>query len=184
MKKGKDIRVNNILKIDNAIFRVLKAEHYNPSEKACVMKMKMQNIETGQVVNDTILASDMVEDVRLDSKKMQYSYNTGDMFVFMDTETYEQLELTKQYLGDTMLYIKEEDMIDVQFYNGKPVNIDLPPSVELKIEYTEPAVQGNTGSKVMKEAKMETGLTTQVPLFCHIGDVIKVDTKTGEYAGR
>ena len=106
------------------------------------------------------------------------------MYVFMDEATYEQLELSEEYLGDNVNYLKEENVIDVLLYNEKPISVELPPMVELKIAYTEPAVQGNTGGKVLKDAKMETGLLTQVPLFCHEGDVVKIDTKTGEYLGR
>ncbi|MBN2858551.1 MAG: elongation factor P [Candidatus Delongbacteria bacterium] len=184
MKEASDFRAGNIFKVAGELLLVTKAEYNKGARSASTMKLKTKNLNTGSVSETVFRATDKLEDIRLDRRKMQFSYRNGDAFVFMDEETYEQLELTEEYLGDNALYLKEEEVIDILLYNEKPVTIELPQQVELKIEYTEPAVQGNTGGKVLKEAKMETGLITQVPLFCHIGDVVKIDTRNGEYVGR
>lgn len=184
MKEASDFRAGNIFKVGEELLLVTKAEYNKGARSASTMKLKTKNLNTGSVSETVYRATDKLEDIRLDRRKMQFSYRNGDAFVFMDEETYEQLELTEEYLGDNALYLKEEEVIDILLYNEKPVTIELPQQVELKIEYTEPAVQGNTGGKVLKEAKMETGLMTNVPLFCHIGDVVKIDTRNGEYVGR
>ena len=184
MKGASDFRAGNIFKLGEELLLVTKAEYNKGARSASTMKLKTKNLNTGSVSETVYRATDKLDDIRLDRRKMQFSYRNGDAFVFMDEETYEQLELTEEYLGDNALYLKEEEVIDILLYNEKPITIELPQQVELKIEYTEPAVQGNTGGKVLKEAKMETGLITNVPLFCHIGDVVKIDTRNGEYVGR
>jgi len=184
MKEASEFRAGNIIKSGNDLLLVLKAEYNKGARSASTMKLKTRNLEVGSMAETVYRATDKLDEVRLDRRKMQFSYKNGEMYVFMDEVTYEQLELSDDYLGDNVNYLKEENVIDVLLYNEKPISVELPPMVELKIAYTEPAVQGNTGSKVMKDAKMETGLITQVPLFCHEGDVVKIDTKTGEYLGR
>lgn len=184
MKEASEFRAGNIIKSGNDLLLVLKAEYNKGARSASTMKLKTRNLEVGSMAETVYRATDKLDEVRLDRRKMQFSYKNGEMYVFMDEVTYEQLELSDDYLGDNVNYLKEENVIDVLLYNEKPISVELPPMVELKIAYTEPAVQGNTGSKVMKDAKMETGLLTQVPLFCHEGDVVKIDTKTGEYLGR
>ena len=184
MKEASEFRAGNIIKSGNDLLLVLKAEYNKGARSASTMKLKTRNLEVGSIAETVYRATDKLDEVRLDRRKMQFSYKNGDMFVFMDQATYETLELSDEYLGDNIYYLKEENVIDVLLYNEKPISVELPPMVELAIEYTEPAVQGNTGGKVLKDAKMETGLMTQVPLFCHDGDVVKIDTKTGEYLGR
>jgi elongation factor P len=184
MKEASEFRAGNIIKSGNDLLLVLKAEYNKGARSASTMKLKTRNLTVGSMAETVYRATDKLDEVRLDRRKMQFSYKNGDMYVFMDEATYEQLELSEEYLGDNVNYLKEENVIDVLLYNEKPISVELPPMVELKISYTEPAVQGNTGGKVLKDAKMETGLMTQVPLFCHEGDVVKIDTKTGEYLGR
>lgn len=184
MKEASEFRAGNIIKSGNDLLLVLKAEYNKGARSASTMKLKTRNLTVGSMAETVYRATDKLDEVRLDRRKMQFSYKNGDMYVFMDEATYEQLELSEEYLGDNVNYLKEENVIDVLLYNEKPISVELPPMVELKISYTEPAVQGNTGGKVLKDAKMETGLLTQVPLFCHEGDVVKIDTKTGEYLGR
>lgn len=184
MKEASEFRAGNIIKSGNDLLLVLKAEYNKGARSASTMKLKTRNLTVGSMAETVYRATDKLDEVRLDRRKMQFSYKNGDMYVFMDEATYEQLELSEEYLGDNVNYLKEENVIDVLLYNEKPISVELPPMVELKIAYTEPAVQGNTGGKVLKDAKMETGLLTQVPLFCHEGDVVKIDTKTGEYLGR
>lgn len=184
MKKAKDIRVGNVLKLKNDIFTVLKADHFNPSEKACVMKMKMVNIQTGQVVNDTFLAADVYNDLRLDESEMQYLFNSGDLYTFMDTTNYEQVEIEKALIGDQVVFIQEEMVIKVKFYEGRPVIVELPSVIEADIDYTEDVEKGNTSGLVLKDATLPNGHVIKVPAFVKIGDRVKVDTRTGEYMSR
>ncbi|MBU4485762.1 MAG: elongation factor P [Candidatus Delongbacteria bacterium] len=184
MKEASEFRAGNIFKVGNDLLLITKAEYNKGARSASSMKLKTKNLATGSVAETVYRATDKLDDIRLDRRKMQFSYKSGDAFVFMDEKTYEQLELSEEYLGDNVFYLKEQNVIDVLLYNEKPISVELPPMVELTIEYTEPAVQGNTGGKVLKEAKMETGLITNVPIFCHDGDIVKIDTKTGEYLGR
>jgi elongation factor P len=184
MKEASEFRAGNIIKSGNDLLLVLKAEYNKGARSASTMKLKTRNLAVGSIAETVYRATDKLDEVRLERRKMQFSYKNGDMYVFMDEETYEQLELSEEYLGDNVYYLKEQNVIDVLLYNEKPISVELPPMVELAIEYTEPAVQGNTGGKVLKEAKMETGLISNVPIFCHIGDVVRIDTKTGEYLGR
>jgi len=184
MKEASEFRAGNIIKSGNDLLLVLKAEYNKGARSASTMKLKTRNLTVGSMAETVYRATDKLDEVRLDRRKMQFSYKNGDMFVFMDQATYETLELSEEYLGDNVYYLKEENVIDVLLYEEKPISVELPPMVELAIAYTEPAVQGNTGGKVLKDAKMETGLITQVPIFCHDGDIVKIDTKTGEYLGR
>jgi len=184
MKEASEFRAGNIIKMGTELLLVLKAEYNKGARSASTMKLKTKNLAVGSIAETVYRATDKLDEVRLDRRKMQFSYKSGDSYVFMDEATYEQLELSAEYLGDNIYYLKEENVIDVLLYNEKPISVELPQMVELAIEYTEPAVQGNTGSKVLKEAKMETGLITHVPIFCHDGDIVKIDTKTGEYLGR
>lgn len=184
MKKAKELRSGNVLNYKNGIYTVLKAEHYNPSEKACVMRCKLQNIMTGNVVNDTILASDTVDDLRLDERNMQYLYKSGDMYVLMDNETYEQTELTEELFGEQIIFLAENMNVKVKFYEERPVIVELPDHIVAEIEYTENVDPGNTTGNVVKDAKLTNGYELKVPQFCKIGDKIKVDTSTGNYVSR
>ena len=184
MKKAKEIRNGNVLKMKNEIFRVLKAEHFNPSEKACVMKLKLENIISGQVSNDIIPASDAVDDLKLDTREMQYLYSSGDTYTFMDNENYEQLEVEKDQIGDNVVFLQEEMNITVQFYEGRVVSIELPTVVVAEIDYTEEVERGNTSGNLTKDAKLANGHEIKVPAFIKQGEKVKIDTRTGEYISR
>jgi elongation factor P len=129
-------------------------------------------------------AGEKFDDVVLERKQMQYLYGNDDFYTFMDQETYEQMDLTKEDLGDALNYLQEQMTIDVIVYEGKAVGVELPIVVECKITYTEPAVRGDTGGKVLKAATIETGYQVQVPLYVNIGDKVKMDTRTNEFMSR
>ncbi len=184
MKKAKEIRNGNVLKMDGNILLVQKAEHFKPSEKKCVMKLKLKNMLTGQNVNKDIYASDVVDDLRLEEKEMQYLYSSGTTYTFMDTENYEQLEIEADFIGEQIIFLQEEMMVYVKFYEGKPLTIELPHVVIAEIEYTENVEKGNTANQVIKDATLANGHVIKVPDFINIGDKIKIDTRTGEYMSR
>ena len=184
MKKAKEIRTSNVLKMNKNIFTVMKAVHFNPSEKACVMKLKLRNIITGQVVNEVIEASSAVDDLRLDSSEMQFLFKSGDDYTFMDTENYEQIEINKDLIGDSHIYLQEEMIITVKFYEEKPVIVELPANIVVEIEYTENVEGGNTTGNVVKDATIPNGEVIKVPAFIKIGEKVKIDTETGQYISR
>lgn len=184
MKKGKEVRSGNVLLIKGKIYNVLKAEHVKPSEKKCFMRLKMQNVDTGQIVNEQVYASDSVEDLRLDEKEMQFLYSAGDTYTFMDTADYEQLEIDKSFIGEQVKFLEEEMLVKVKFYEGRPLSIELPATVIAEIDYTENVDKGNTTGNVIKDATLKNGLVVKVPDFVKIGDKIKINTETGEYMSR
>jgi elongation factor P len=148
------------------------------------VRTKLKNMRTGRVVEQTFRAGEKVNRAHIERKEMQYLYREAESIVFMDNETYEQVSITEDQLGDNINYLQENMNIFVLIYNGELMGIDLPHSVELKVATTEPGVRGDTASGATKSATLETGLVIQVPLFVDEGDIVKVDTKTGEYLER
>ncbi len=149
------------------------------------VRVKVRNIRTGAMAREQRLRSeDIVERATLDERQMQYLYSDGDDYHFMDTTTYEQIQLTSEALGDSVGYLKPEMTIDVEFYDDEPVGIELPPTVDLVVNETVPGIKGATASNQVKPATLETGLVVQVPPFVNEGDVIRVNTETGEYQSR
>ncbi|MDD3050008.1 MAG: elongation factor P [Candidatus Cloacimonetes bacterium] len=184
MKEAQEFRVGNIYKKGDDLFLITKAEYNKGARSASSMKFKIKNLDTGSISEIVTRADDKMDDVILDRKKMQFLYANGDVYTFMDQETYDQIELTADYLGDNIYYLIDEMVIDVLFHGSKPISIELPTVVEMRIAYTEPAVQGNTSGRVMKSAKLETGLEIQVPIFCTDDELIRIDTRTGTYMER
>ncbi|AZR73552.1 elongation factor P [Anoxybacter fermentans] len=170
--------------VDGELYTIIEFLHVQRSRGSAFVRTKLKNVETGYVIEKTFKAGEKVERAYLDTREMQFLYKQDDLYVFMDTETYEQMTLEKETLGNAIDYLKENDMIKVQLYKGKPVGIDLPVTVELKVVETPPGVRGNTVSGGSKPATLETGKVVQVPLFINEGDIIKVDTRTGEYITR
>lgn len=184
MKNAQEISSGSILKINNEIFMIQKATFNKSGRNSAIMKFKMKNLITGQVKEETMKASDKVDDVRLDRKTMQFLYEADGGYNFMDQTTFEQIELTVDDLGDATNYIIEEMPIDVLMYDERPVGVELPKSVEREITYTEPGLRGDTTGRAMKTATIETGYELLVPLFIKMGEKIKIDTRTGEYLER
>jgi elongation factor P len=184
MKEAQEFRAGNTMKIGNDLFLILKATYNKGARGASSMKLKTRNLESGAVTETVYRADDKLEDVVLDHRKMQYLYGANDSYTFMDQENYDQIDLSAELLGDALNYLKEQMVIDVVMFGEKPVGVELPVSVDLEITYTEPAVRGDTGGKVLKPAKVETGYEIQVPLYCNIGEKIRIDTRTGEFVSR
>jgi elongation factor P len=166
------------------LFYVVDRDLNTPGNWRAILQLKLKNLKTGSITINRVRPQDKVEVAYLEKRPMQYIYQEGDGFVFMDTETYDQITLNKELVGDLMLYLKEGDTAQVTFYEEKALSLDLPATVELKVVETEPAVKGATAAAQYKPATLETGLKITVPPFVNIGEVIAVDTRTGEYLSR
>ena len=178
MKKGM------LIKVGEDLFRVLELQHVTPGNLRGFVRVKFRNIRTGTLLDQKLRSEDSVERATLDERAMQYLYRDGESFHFMDTESYEQLHITQEALGDAVNYIVPDAVINVEFYGSEPVGIELPVTVDLKVERTEPGFAGDTAQGARKPATVETGLVVSVPLFVSEGDTIRVDTRTGEYQTR
>ena len=178
MKKGM------LIKIGEDLFRVLDLQHVTPGNLRGFVRVRFRNIRNGTLSDQKLRSEDTVERAVLDERKMQYLYKDGDSYHFMDTETYEQLHMTEEVLGDAANYIVPESTIDVEFYGSEPVGIELPVTVDLKVTDTVPGIKGATASNQVKPATLETGLVVSVPPFINTGDVVRVSTDTGEYLSR
>jgi len=179
-----DLRTGLTIEVDGEVLSVVEFLHVKPGKCAAFVRTKLKNDKTGAVRQTTFRAAQKVPRAHIETKEMQYLYRTGDDFSFMDTESYEQITLGADKLGDAPKWLKDNMVIGIQFYQGSPIGIDLPTFVELKVERTDPGVRGDTVSGATKPATMETGVVVQVPLFVNEGDVIRVDTRTGEYLSR
>jgi elongation factor P len=166
------------------LFHVVDRDLNTPGNWRAILQLKLKNLKTGSITVNRVRPQDKVEQAYLDKREMQYIYQDGDGFVFMDTETYDQITLGKEWVGDLMLYMKEGNKAQVVFYEGKPISLELPATVELKVTHTEPALKGATAAAQFKPATLETGLKLSVPPFVNVGETIAVDTRTGEYLSR
>jgi elongation factor P len=178
MKKGM------LVKIENDLFRVLELQHVTPGNLRGFVRVKFRNIRSGTLSDQKLRSEDTVERATLEEKEMQYLYQDGEDFYFMDTSSYEQIHITSEALGDSVSYLKPEMTINVEFYGTEPVGIELPQTVDLKVTQTVPGIKGATASNQIKPATVETGLVVNVPPFINEGDVIRVNTETGEYLSR
>jgi elongation factor P len=173
-----------LIKMDQDLFRVLEVSHVTPGNLRGFVRVKLRNIRNGSMSDQKLRSEDTLDRATLDEREMQYLYQDGDDFYFMDTTSYEQTHITREALGDSVNYMKAEMMIQVEFYGDEPVGIELPPQVELKVLDTAPGIKGATASNQVKPATLETGLVVQVPPFVNTGDVVKINTETGEYLSR
>jgi elongation factor P len=179
-----DLRTGLTLEIDGEIWSVVEFLHVKPGKGAAFVRTKLKNVRTGALSERTFRAGERVARARIETKEMQYLYSSGDEYHFMDTETYEQIGLPVSALEGAVDYLKENMIIGIQFYEGEAIGIDLPTAVELVVTQTEPGFKGDTATGGTKPATLETGLVVQVPLFIEEGDVLKIDTRTGEYLSR
>ena len=170
-----------LVKLGNDLFRVLDLQHVTPGNLRGFVRAKFRNIRNGSLSDQKLRSEDSVERAVLDEREMQYMYRDGDSFHFMDTATYEQLHIDSEALGDAANYLISEATIKVEFYGSEPVGIELPLTVDLKVEDTVPGIKGATASAPVKPATLETGLVVQVPPFINVGDLVRVNTETGEY---
>ena len=173
-----------LIKRDADLYRILDLYHITPGNKRAHVQCKLRDIRSGRLIDHKFRSEDDVERATLDPHEMQFLYREGDLFHFMNTETYEQVHLTLEVLGDSALYLLPESVINVEFYETEAVGIHLPTTVDLKVRDTAPGIKGATASAQVKPATLETGLTVNVPSFVNTGDTVRINTDTGEYLSR
>jgi elongation factor P len=178
------LRKGMLVKVGENLLRVLELQHVTPGNLRGFVRVKFRNIRSGALADQKLRSEDEIERATLDQKSMQYLYRDGDAYHFMDTESYEQIALTDEVLGDAMNYMVAESVIEMEFYGSEPVGLELPPTVDLKVVETTPAIKGATASAQLKPATLETGLVVQVPPFVNEGDKVRINTETGEYQSR
>ena len=173
-----------VVKHEGDLYRVFETQHKTPGNLRGLVQAKLRSLKTGSIIEHRFRSVDMVERAILDETEMEYLYQDGDMYHFMNNETFEQVGLSDEILGDAVPYLIPNIKLNIEFYESRPVGIELPLTVELKVMETEPAIKGASVSNVGKPAKMETGLVVQVPLFVNVGDRVKVDTRSSDYLSR
>ncbi len=178
-----DFRNGITIELDNNIYQIIEFQHVKPGKGAAFVRTKLKNIKNGGVVEKTFRPTEKCPQARIDRKDMQYLYS-DDLYHFMDVETYEQIDLAPESVGDALKFVKENEMVKVCSHNGQVFAIEPPLFVELEITDTEPGFKGNTATGATKPAVVETGATVYVPLFVEQNDKIKIDTRTGEYLSR
>jgi elongation factor P len=178
------LRPGNVIKHDGDLYSVFSVIHRTPGNLRAFVQAKLRNLRTGSMMEHRFRSEDRIDQAILDETEMQFLYRDGDDFHFMNTESYEQIQLHRDVLGESASYLLPEGMIKVEFYEGKPVGIELPAMVELTVVETEPGLKSATASNVTKAAKLETGLVVQVPPFINEGDKIRVGTTEGKYLER
>jgi elongation factor P len=169
---------------EGQLWQVVDRDLKTPGNLPSKLRLRLKNIKTGFVVDKRVHPEDKVDQAYLETRTMQYLYKDGDGYVFMDKESFDQITLNPEWVGDQMLYMKENEDAKVTFFEEKPLSLELPNTVDLKVIDTEPSVKGATAAAQYKPAKLETGLEVKVPPFVAIGDLVQVDTRTGEYLGR
>ena len=184
MATSNDLKNGLVLNIDGQLWTVIEFQHVKPGKGPAFVRSKLKNVLTGKVVERTFNAGVKVETASVDKREMNYLYNDGSGFVFMDNQNYEQMTLSEEVVGDAKDYLLENQGAVVAVYDGNPIYVELPASVVLEITYTEPGLQGDRSSGGTKPATVETGLQIQVPLFIEQNVKVRVDTRTGEYLGR
>lgn len=184
MINANDLRRGVMIKVDDELFIVLSFQHVKPGKGGAFVKTKLRNIKKNIIIEKTFRAGEKVEDIFIEKRKMQYLYNDGDNSIFMDIDNYEQESISDQFIEDELKFLKEGQEVDVTFYEGEIISVELPTFVELKVTHTEPGLKGDTATTTFKPATIETGTIIQVPLFINEGDTLKIDTRTGEYIER
>jgi elongation factor P len=184
MIQATQLKKGMVIKHDNDLYRIVEAQHKTPGNLRGMVQAKIRHLKTGSISDHRFRSVDMVERAILDETEMEYLYQDGDMYHFMNNETFEQVGLSADILGDAVPYLIPNIKLNIEFYESRPVGIELPLTVEMKVMETEPAIKGASVSNVGKPAKMETGLVVQVPPFINEGDVIRIDTASGSYIER
>ncbi len=179
-----DFRNGITIEYDGQVYQIIEFQHVKPGKGAAFVRTKLKNIINGGVVEKTFRPTEKCPTARIDRKDMQYLYADGDLFYFMDVVTYDQIALNQDTIGDSLKFVKENEMVKVCSYNGNVYAVEPPLFVELQITETEPGFKGDTATGATKPATLETGATVQVPLFVEQDDTIKIDTRTGEYLSR
>lgn len=179
-----EIRNGNTFEFEGDVYQVIEFQHVKPGKGAAFVRTKLKNVISGGVVEKTFRPTEKLEDAFVERKDMAYSYNDGDLYYFMDNETYEQIPLGKDVVGDSLKFVKENEVCSLSSYKGNVFAVEAPNFVELEITDTEPGFKGDTQTGATKPAVVETGATVKIPLFVDQGEIIRIDTRTGEYLGR
>ena len=179
-----DFRNGVTFELDGKVMQVIEFQHVKPGKGAAFVRTKMRNVITGAVVETSFSPTDKFENAYVERKDMQYSYNDGDLYYFMDQETYEMLPIEKDILPDNFKFVKEEMICKILSYKGNVFGVEPPMFVELEVTATDPGFAGNTATNTLKPATLETGAVIKVPLFINVGEKLKIDTRTGEYLSR
>ena len=179
-----DVRNGTTFEMDNGVYKVVEFQHVKPGKGAAFVRTKLKNVINGSVLEKTFNPSEKLQGAEIEKREMQYLYNDGGLYYLMDNNTYEQIPLNEEQLGDALKYIKENMNVTVLSFKGKVFNVEPPMFVELEVTYTEPGFSGNTTTTSGKPATLENGLEISVPLFVEIGDVVRIDTRTGLYMER
>lgn len=184
MPTTSDFRNGMTIRVDGELWTIVEFQHVNPGNWRAFVRTKLKNLKTGKVIETRFRAGESIEIVRLETRELQYLYSDSIGYIFMDNQTYEQISVPKEIIGDRAQFLKESETVSVMFNGTEVVTLELPVSVNLKVVETVPGVRGDTATGAQKPAKVETGATVNVPLFINEGDIIKVDTRTGEYLER
>ncbi|MCS6992568.1 MAG: elongation factor P [Anaerolineales bacterium] len=179
-----DLRKGVTFEYDGQLFKVLEYSHHKPGRGNATIRVKARNLRTGANIEKTFQSGDRVPEASLDFHNAQYLYNDGDMYYFMDNETFDQSAIRADVIGESAKFLKEGMECKLTFYKGEPLDVEMPNTVDLVVEYAETAVRGDTATNVTKKVRTETGVEVQCPSFVKAGDVIRVDTRTGEYITR
>ena len=178
------LRKGNLVKMNGELYRVLQMTHVTPGKGRAFVQTRMRNVRVGTLLDHKFRSADMLQRAVLDDREMQFSYRDGETFHFMDLETYDQIEMSAETLGNSVNYLLPEATIKVSLFEGAPVGLDLPLTVDLKVQETAPTIKGATANAQLKPATLETGLVVQVPPFISNGDTVRVNTETGDYQSR
>ncbi|RMF47679.1 MAG: elongation factor P [Anaerolineae bacterium] len=179
-----ELRKGVTFELDGSLYKVLEYEHHKPGRGKATIRVKARDLRKGTILDKTFPSGDRVQDIRLDYHNVQYLYTDGDFYHFMDNETFEQPAIAASVVGEAAQYLKEGMEVKLTFYGNEPLDIELPITVDLEVTEAEAAVRGDTATGVTKKVVTETGLEVQVPAFVNAGDVIRVDTRTGQYVTR
>jgi len=170
--------------VDEHVYLVVETQHVKPGKGAAFVRAKLRDLRSGNIQDITFRGDEKIEEAFVEERKLQYQYTSGGMYHFMDQETYEEVALSEEVLGDKKKFLKDNTEASGHFYKDEPLNVSLPNFIEFKIVHTEPGIKGDTAKSGTKPAEIESGATVQVPLFINVGDVIKLDTRTGQYVER
>ena len=184
MISSNDFRPGVTVEIDGNVWQVVDFQHVKPGKGAAFVRTKYKNLKTGAIREEAFNPSDKFPKAHIDTRQMQYLYNDGELYYFMDEETYDQIPLNYEQVEDAIKFLKENEVATIRFYQGQAFQVEAPNFAELEVVETEPGIKGDTASNVTKAATVETGAVVQVPLFINQGDKIKIDTRTGEYLSR
>ena len=179
-----DFKNGITIEYDNGVYQIIEFQHVKPGKGAAFVRTKLKDIKNGGVIETSFRPTEKFPQAHIDRRDMQYLYNDGDLYYFMDTETYEQISLPKEEIGDSLKFVKENEMVKICSHNGDVFAVEPPLFVELEVTDTEPGLKGNTATGATKPATLETGAEVMVPLFVNTGDKLQIDTRTGEYLKR